>query len=141
MPEPVPSVDRAADHTFVFISGLHRSGTTQLHSTLGTHPDVSGMVGTGAPHDEGQHLRWEDLCADTGARLAGIAEFVGIDQRFEPPDLDPRVDEKYVAQWADMTVRSRDDAALRSVLAENVDLAARFGYDITDLHALGEMAI
>lgn len=45
------------DHTFVFVSGLHRSGTTQLHATLATHPDVSGMLGTDAPHDEGQHLQ------------------------------------------------------------------------------------
>ena len=41
----------------MFVSGLHRSGTTQLHSTLATHPDVAGMVDTGAPHDEGQHLQ------------------------------------------------------------------------------------
>lgn len=45
------------EHTLVFICGLHRSGTTQLHATLGTHPQISGMRDTGAPHDEGQHLQ------------------------------------------------------------------------------------
>lgn len=46
-----------SDHTVTFICGLHRSGTTQLHATLGTNPQVSGMRDTGAPHDEGQHLQ------------------------------------------------------------------------------------
>ncbi len=46
-----------SDHDLVFISGLHRSGTTQLNETLASHPDVSGFQDTGAPHDEGQHLQ------------------------------------------------------------------------------------
>ena len=40
----------------VFIGGLHRSGTTPLADALAQHPDISGLSGTGAPHDEGQHL-------------------------------------------------------------------------------------
>jgi hypothetical protein len=46
-----------SDHDLLFISGLHRSGTTQLNATLASHPDVSGFQDTGAPHDEGQHLQ------------------------------------------------------------------------------------
>ena len=53
----MPVAEPWRDHTLVFISGLHRSGTTQLNETLATHPDVSGILGTGAPHDEGQHLQ------------------------------------------------------------------------------------
>lgn len=41
----------------VFVSGLHRSGTTQLSATLGSNPAISAMADTGAPHDEGQHLQ------------------------------------------------------------------------------------
>jgi hypothetical protein len=41
----------------VFIAGLHRSGTDMLTTSLATHPEVSGFSGTGAPHDEGQHLQ------------------------------------------------------------------------------------
>lgn len=41
----------------LFIAGLHRSGTTELNASLATHPEVSGFAGTGAPHDEGQHLQ------------------------------------------------------------------------------------
>ena len=41
----------------VFIGGLHRSGTTPLADALARHPDISGLSGTGVPHDEGQHLQ------------------------------------------------------------------------------------
>ncbi|HEY2309863.1 MAG TPA: sulfotransferase [Gaiellaceae bacterium] len=44
-------------HRFVFVAGLHRSGTTLLARLLAAHPEVSGFSGTGAPADEGQHLQ------------------------------------------------------------------------------------
>jgi hypothetical protein len=44
-------------HKFVFICGLHRSGTSILHDMLRRHPEVSGFSGTGVPKDEGQHLQ------------------------------------------------------------------------------------
>ena len=54
MPEGTPPWQ---DNTLVFIGGVHRSGTSQLHETLAAHPDVSGFHDTGVPHDEGQHLQ------------------------------------------------------------------------------------
>ena len=42
---------------FVFIGGLHRSGTSLLARLLRSHPEVSGFVGTGVWEDEGQHLQ------------------------------------------------------------------------------------
>lgn len=42
---------------FVFIGGLHRSGTSLLHEILRCHPDMSGFSETGVPEDEGQHLQ------------------------------------------------------------------------------------
>lgn len=42
---------------FLFIGGLHRSGTSILHRVLREHPSVSGFHNTGVPEDEGQHLQ------------------------------------------------------------------------------------
>jgi len=44
-------------HTFAFIGGLHRSGTSLLHEMLRAHPKVSGFHRTGVSEDEGQHLQ------------------------------------------------------------------------------------
>jgi len=46
-----------SEHTYVFIGGLHRSGTTLLARLLADHPEISGFRGTGAREDEGQHLQ------------------------------------------------------------------------------------
>jgi hypothetical protein len=45
------------DHRFVFLAGLHRSGTTLLARLLAAHPEVSGFSNTGVDADEGQHLQ------------------------------------------------------------------------------------
>lgn len=46
-----------ADQKLVFIGGLHRSGTSLLHTMLREHPLISGFHNTGVPEDEGQHLQ------------------------------------------------------------------------------------
>lgn len=43
--------------SFIFVCGLHRSGTSVLHRAIRGHPDISGIDGTKAPEDEGQHLQ------------------------------------------------------------------------------------
>jgi hypothetical protein len=45
------------DQQLVFVGGLHRSGTTLLAKLLASHPDASGLTGTGVPEDEGQHIQ------------------------------------------------------------------------------------
>ena len=42
---------------YLFIAGLHKSGTSVLHRLLRAHPDVSGFHDTGVSEDEGQHLQ------------------------------------------------------------------------------------
>lgn len=41
----------------VFLTGLHRSGTSMLHRMLCENTNVSGFTNTGVPEDEGQHLQ------------------------------------------------------------------------------------
>src|SRR5690348_9288269 len=51
----LPAVE--GQRQFVFLAGLHRSGTTLLARLLAAHPEVSGFSGTGVPADEGQLLQ------------------------------------------------------------------------------------
>lgn len=59
---PATAADGAASeapgaHRFIFVGGLHRSGTSILFRCLREHPSISGFRHTGAPEDEGQHLQ------------------------------------------------------------------------------------
>lgn len=45
------------DHQYLFIGGLHRSGTTLLANCLREHPKISGFKDTGLSEDEGQFLQ------------------------------------------------------------------------------------
>jgi hypothetical protein len=54
---PLANAPVVDDTTFLFIGGLHRSGTSILHRLLREHPQINGFHDTGAPEDEGQHLQ------------------------------------------------------------------------------------
>lgn len=45
------------DHRYIFVCGLHRSGTSILFRSLRDHPQVSGFRDTDSPEDEGMHLQ------------------------------------------------------------------------------------
>lgn len=49
--------NRMIDKKLVFISGLHRSGTSILHKVISHSDDVSGFYNTGVTKNEGQHLQ------------------------------------------------------------------------------------
>lgn len=61
-----------ANHNFVFIAGLHRSGTSLLFQCLRDHPQISGFRDTGVPEDEGQHLQ---SVYKPASRLGGPGRF------------------------------------------------------------------
>lgn len=44
-------------HRFLFIGGVHKSGTSIFHRCLGDHPEISRFAETGVPEDEGQLLQ------------------------------------------------------------------------------------
>lgn len=44
-------------HRFVFIGGLHRSGTSAICAMIGAHPQASRLENTGKIEDEGQFLQ------------------------------------------------------------------------------------
>jgi hypothetical protein len=44
-------------HRFVFIGGLHRSGTSAVCAMIGAHPQASRLKNTGMIEDEGQFLQ------------------------------------------------------------------------------------
>ena len=48
---------KLSDHRYIFVCGLHRSGTSVLFRSLRDHPEVSGFQGTPSPEDEGMHLQ------------------------------------------------------------------------------------
>ncbi len=46
-----------SEKNFIFLGGMHRSGTSLLHRILSNHPAISGIRDSNAPEDEGQHLQ------------------------------------------------------------------------------------
>jgi hypothetical protein len=95
-PKPVIELGQ---HTFIFIGGLHRSGTTLLARCLAEHPEVSGFSGTGAREDEGQHLQ---TVYKAGRRHGGPGRF-GFDPEAHLTERSPLVSdgsrEQLLEQW------------------------------------------
>ena len=44
-------------HRYVFVGGLHRSGTSLVSRLLSEHPDISGISGAPVPENEGCYLQ------------------------------------------------------------------------------------
>ena len=54
---PLAATPDVSEKTFLFLGGLHRSGTSILHRLMRSHESASGFSQTGAPQDEGQNLQ------------------------------------------------------------------------------------
>jgi hypothetical protein len=94
-PGPVPTRNR-----FLFIGGLHRSGTSVVANCLKEHPDVSGFVETGVPQDEGQFLQ----SLYPIAKVYGGPGVFGFHPEMHVTEASPLVSEtnrrKLFAEWA-----------------------------------------
>ena len=88
------------DHTFVFIGGLHRSGTSLFTRCLAEHPQVSGFSDTGAIEDEGQHLQTVYHPAN---RHGGPGRFGFHDEAFldeSSPLVTPENRDTLIREWS-----------------------------------------
>lgn len=88
-----------SDHRYIFVCGLHRSGTSVLFRSLRDHPEVSGFQGTASPEDEGMHLQTVYL---PSGRYGGAGAF-GFHPEAHLTELSPLVSEanrqKLFSQW------------------------------------------
>lgn len=96
-----------ARHTFVFIGGLHRSGTTLLARCLAAHPEASGLTNTGVSEDEGQHLQ---SVYPAAARYGGPGRF-GFAPEMHLTEQSPLITEanrqQLLADWSRYWDRER----------------------------------
>lgn len=103
---PAPSETRELasrhikDHHFVFICGLHRSGTSVLFRSLRDHPDISGFENTGSFEDEGMHLQsvYMPSGAYGGAGAFGFHPEAHLTE--ESPLVTPENREKMFGEWS-----------------------------------------
>lgn len=86
-------------HKFVFICGVHRSGTSLLFKCLRDHPEISGFEETGVPEDEGQHLQtvFKPASAYGGWGQFGLNKNAYLDER--SPLVCDRNREKLLSEW------------------------------------------
>lgn len=100
MHECAQSTTSISKHQYVFICGLHRSGTSILHDILRNQPDISGFRNTGVAEDEGQHLQTVFL----PARAFGGPGKFGFHDNAAMTETHPLITDhhrqKLIAEWS-----------------------------------------
>ena len=97
---PKELAELLATRRFVFVGGLHRSGTSILFQALRDHPSISGFRDTGVAEDEGQHLQ---SVYPTARALGGPGRFgfaAGAHLTEESPLVSSESRARLFAEWA-----------------------------------------
>ena len=88
------------NHRFIFVCGLHRSGTSILFKSLRDHPEISGFHNTTSPEDEGMHLQ---TVYKPSGYYGGAGKF-GFHPEAHLTELSPLVTEenrrKLLSEWS-----------------------------------------
>jgi hypothetical protein len=116
---------------------LHVSLSTQLKNWTTAH---RRLIDDMAHLDRVLVLRYEDLLRDTPAYLEKVQEFLGLDSPFQVAPLDRTRSTGYEAEWQR---RQRSTlpwvrGPIRRAERGYADEIARYGYDFSDLSALGD---
>ena len=98
-----------SNHHFIFVNGLHRSGTSILYRVLSSQRNFSGFSKTGVPEDEGQHLQ----SVYKAAKYYGGPGRFGFDKR------------SYLTETSSL-ISDKNRKKLFSEWSENWDLSKRF---------------
>ncbi len=87
-------------HSFVFISGLHKSGTSILFRVLRNQYLFSGFSDTGMPQDEGQFLQsvYQPARAFGGVGRFGFNQAARLDER--SPLVTPANRQRLFTEWS-----------------------------------------
>jgi len=86
------------EHQLVFLTGLHRSGTTLLARLLAAHPRCDAGL-----HPDWVHvLRYEQLVRDPSGAPRGILEFLEHEPIPPSEPVESGENETYFGQWRDI---------------------------------------
>ncbi len=103
------SASKEGDKRYVFLAGLHRSGTSMLHRMLSDHPDVTGFHDTGVPEDEGQHLqsvfKAANTCGGPGKFCFDEAAFMDENHPLVTEKNRAALHKQWQKHWSDAPVR------------------------------------
>jgi hypothetical protein len=93
-------MDKTDRYRFIFLCGLHRSGTSPLFRILREHPEISGFHNTGVPEDEGQFLQTVFPAARTfgGPGRFGFAKAAHLTEKSRL--VTPENRDKVFTDWA-----------------------------------------
>lgn len=89
------------DNRYVFLGGLHKSGTSILHRCLRDHPEISGFAATGVHQDEGQLLQavYPAASAHGGWGRFGFDPAAHLTEKSVEPGMRAGLDEAWGPYW------------------------------------------